>query len=201
MNRYLEDWHKQLEDLEIHVDLGEEEIIEAFEKQKASFRDFLEKSKESVAELKDEGDSAWQSLQTKLDELQVQLALGKAETRDAYEEQKEKLDQALHAAQVEADSVAGKVDSQYASIASEFKTKSEGFETQLDLFRLHYALGKAEAREKWDEKKGELRETLAELRRKIDQDKETAEEKWDEFSGEMTEAFGHLKTALKGLFS
>ena len=201
MNRYLEDWHKQLEDLEIHVDLGEEEIIEAFEKQKASFRGFLEKSKESVAELKDEGNTAWQSLQTKLDELQVQLALGKAETRDAYEEQKEKLDEALHAAQAEADGIADKVDERYANIASEFKTKSASFETQLDLFRLHYALGKADAKDKWDEKKGELKETLTELRRKIDEDKERAEEKWDEFSGEMSEAIGHLKTALKGLFS
>ena len=63
--------------------LGEEEIVDAFENQKAKLSGFIDTSREKVNAMAESEQAT--RLKTKLEELQVQLALGKAETRDAYE--------------------------------------------------------------------------------------------------------------------
>ncbi len=191
----MENWMGELDELEVQVDLGMDELSDAFEKQKENMTAVVEKVQERI---KDKPSA--ENLRTRLDELKVQLALGKAESRDAYEEQKDKLEEALKKTHAALGDWSDEADEKLSGLSSTLKEKATQFETKMDLFRVQYALGKAEAKEEWEEKKQEIREHLMGIRKKADEGKDKAEDKWDEFTDEMSEAFTHVKKAWKSLF-
>lgn len=202
MNKYLQDWMKELDDLDIHLKMDTDEVVEAFEKQKSSFQSFVSESKDKLEAKINELDLGEKGteLKTKLEELQVQLALGKAETRDAFEEQRKNLTSSLHDATKEYDGLKEKAEGQYKELADEFNELTEKFHTKLDVLRVQFALGKADMQDEMKDKKEEIAQKLAEVRKKSEENKEKAEDKWDDFKGEISEAYGHFKSALKGLF-
>ncbi|MEL7343221.1 MAG: hypothetical protein AAGM67_22245, partial [Bacteroidota bacterium] len=163
--------------------------------QKASMSEVVDKVQERI---KDRPSA--ENLRTRLDELKVQLALGKAESRDAYEDQKDKLEEALKHTQTALGEWSDEADAKLSDVSQVLKEKATLFETKMDLFKVQFALGKAEAKEEWEEKKEEIRSHLMGIRKKADEGKDKAEDKWDEFSEEMSEAFSHVKSAWKKLF-
>lgn len=197
MDNYLADWNEKLKEIEFHISLGEEEIVDAFENQKAKLFGFIDASREKVNELA--GSEQATRLKTKLEELQVQLALGKAETRDAYEEQKKKLEKAVHEAKTEFDSATS--DENMQKLSSDINSQFEKFRTSLDVFKLQFALGSADAREELSEKKEEIKHKIAELRVKADKKADEADEVIEEVAEELAEAYQHVKASLKKLFS
>ncbi|MCB0843969.1 MAG: hypothetical protein KDE26_12005 [Bacteroidetes bacterium] len=203
MNEYLKKWNDELDDLHVDFSIDQEEVVEKFEKHKSSMREYLVDLANKIDEkakgldVKDKADN----VKAKIEELQVQLALGKAESQDAYEEQKKNLDKKLHEAQKEYEKLKSEGDEKLHHLASDFHSQAEKFKTKMDVFRLHFALGTADAKDELAEKKEELKEKLAEMKKKVEENKEKAEEKWDEFSEELSESYNHFKGAIKNLFS
>ncbi|MFK7925304.1 MAG: hypothetical protein AB8H47_25335 [Bacteroidia bacterium] len=195
MNKFMEKWMGELDELEVQVDLGMDELSAAFEKQKANMAEIVDDVQEKI---KDKPSAA--SLRTKLDELRLQLALGKAESKDAYEAQKDKLEDALKHTHTALGEWSDEADEKLSGLSSTLKEKATQFETKMDLFKVQYALGKAEAKEEWEEKKSEIRDHIMGIRKKADEGKDKTEDKWDEFSDEMSEAFSHVKKAWKNIF-
>ncbi|MEZ4773868.1 MAG: hypothetical protein R3D00_11855 [Bacteroidia bacterium] len=199
MNQFLEDWSKELDDLELQISLGEEEIVAAYEKQKAAFTEFVNESKAKISEMA--SNDHVQKLRGKLEALQVQLALGKAESLEAYEEQKKRLTESIQEAKDEYETYMSSLGDKKQELSGNLSGKLEQFKTKMDLFHLQFALGKADAKEELKEKQEELTATLATIRAKIDEKKEAAEETWDEFTDEVSEAFDQFKGAMKKFFS
>lgn len=199
MNKFLQDFDNELEDLKIVVDLPTDELTDGFEHRKARFQSFIQEAKATVEEV---GDSeAARKLKTHLEELEVQLALGRAETRDAFDEQKKKLDHKLHEAQVAYEHWRDAPDANDGDLDKAFQHRTEHFRTQLDLFRVQYHLGLAEAREEWNEFRHDLEEKIHEIKQFwADRNKE-GERRVEAFNQDMTEAYSHLKGAVRKLFS
>lgn len=199
MDKHFEKLTEELDDIEIQLDLGEEEAIEAFEKQKGKFGELIAKAKSSLESL---GlDEKADKLKGDLEHLQMQLTLGKADSKDAFEVQKEKLEHALHSAKDKFQEIKSSTDTTYDEVVHGLEGAATNFQTRMDLMRLQMALGKAEARDALEEKKNELRQKLAEVRGKVIEGEKSGEEKWEAFSEEVGEAYEQFKGALKGLFS
>ncbi|RMG74813.1 MAG: hypothetical protein D6722_01985 [Bacteroidetes bacterium] len=199
MNKFMEDWSKELDDLDITISLGEEEYVEAFEKQKAKLSHFIEDMTSSL-ENSELGEKT-QPLRTKLDELKVQLALGRAETQDAFETQRKNLETKLHEANSAYEKLQERGEQKTGEWARAFKDRAEGFKTRLDLLRLHFSLGVADAHDELESLRSELKDKISGMKKKIEVKGEEAEDKWDEISEELGEAYEHFKGALKRVFS
>lgn len=83
-----------------------------------------------------------------LEEFQVQLALGKAEARDKFEEVKKSLNKSLQTAKRK---------------AAEYKKQAEPFQARLEHLRVQLALGKAETRDALLEQKKRILKAIREL--------------------------------------
>lgn len=199
MNQFLEDWSKELDDLEVQISLGEEEIVAAYEKQKAAFTEFVNESKAKISDLA--SNEHVQKLRGKFEALQVQLALGKAESLEAYEEQKNRLGEAIQETKEEYETYMSSLGDKKEELSGNLSGKLEQFKTKMDLFHLQFALGTAEAKDELKEKQQELAATLATIRTKIEEKKEAAEETWEEFTEEVSEAFDEFKGVMKKFFS
>ena len=114
-------------------------------------------------------------------------------------EQKKKLEQAVHNAKTEFESATS--DENMQNLSNDINAQFEKFRTSLDVFKLHFALGSADAREELSEKKAEIKQKLAELRGKADEKAEEAEDVIGEVAEELAEAYQQVKASLKKLFS
>lgn len=198
MNAFMKDWVNTLDDLNIELDgLDDNLIADFFEEQK-------EKARNQVEEVRTKLDASFgdeaNELRGKLDHLRVQLALGKAESRDAFEEQKHKLDHALREARNKANQMSEKLGSEAGDDLHGIK---ESLQTKMEVLRLKYALGKADARDEMEEVRKDLSRKVSELKAKAKKraEESDADEKWDDFKEEMKGAFTHVKSAVRGLFS
>ncbi len=199
MNKFLQDFDNELDDLKIVVDLPTDELTEGFEHRKARFQRFIQEAKATVDKV---GDSeAARKLKAHLEELEVQLALGRAETRDAFDEQKKKLEQKLHEAQVAYEHWRDASDPNDGDLDKAFQHRAEHFRAQLDLFYVQYHLGLAEAKEEWDEFRHDVREKIQEMKQFWADRNQEGERRVEAFNQEMTEAYDHLKGAVRKLFS
>jgi ribosomal protein L29 len=198
MNKFMQDWVNSLDDLKVELnDLDDNLLADFFEQQKT-------KSQERLAEIRETVDSKFgeeaNELRAKLDHLKVQLALGKAEGRDAFEEQKGKLDHAMRDAHNMANSMKDKLGTE---LGDDLHGLKQSLQTKMEVLRLKYALGKADAKDELEEVRKDLSHRVAVLKSKAQKriEDSDADDKWDDFKDEMKEAFTHMKGAVRGLFS
>ena len=86
----------KLEELQVQAALGKAELSDKFEEVKKETRKQFQNIKSEVNSVIDEDKEEWKHFKTKLEHLEVQLALGKAETKEVLEEQKKNLKKAFH---------------------------------------------------------------------------------------------------------
>lgn len=88
---FLRDTATQLEELQLQTSLG---IAELSEKLEGLKKDSIKKYQQAKADINaniDRGENKWNDIKSKLEHLELQLSLGKAETIEKYEAQKKEL--------------------------------------------------------------------------------------------------------------
>lgn len=93
---FLKNAATKLEELQVQSALGKAELSDKLEEIKKETKDKVNHLKWDVNSVIEDGKEAYNHLKTKMEHLQVQLALGKAETADELHEQKKKITTAIH---------------------------------------------------------------------------------------------------------
>lgn len=186
-----------IEHLEVQLALGKAEAAEQFEKKKKELHDVVHAAKEQIHGLSEVGKKKVEALKPELEHLQVQLALGKAESLDAYKEYEKEVKAAIHNFTEKAKKVyaenATEGEEKWHDFVADVKEKSTGFHTQLDIFRVQMALGEAELKDEFAERKEEFMRDAKMISGKIDENLDSIEETVEEFGDEISEKFGELK--------
>jgi DNA repair exonuclease SbcCD ATPase subunit len=81
--------------LEAQLTQTKDQALQRLEQRKQQLRDLLKQVQADVQKSKEMGEQAKSDVQAKLEHLQVQLALGKMDARDTFEEQRAKILKAL----------------------------------------------------------------------------------------------------------
>jgi hypothetical protein len=178
----------EIDELRVQSALGRAEAKAAFEELKKKLDQKITETRASVNGLKD--NQKLLGLVNAFEFLQVQLALGIAETREAFNEQEKKITHAL--AELEAKI---RSNENYQRHAGPLKMEVEKFKIKLELLALHYKLDKISMQEGFKEKKEILMARLDSLREKMIH---SGNDNWEHFQEEISEAFRHLKKAFVG---
>lgn len=181
----------ELEEFRVQAALGKAEARDAYEGAKKIFDKYVHDAKLKLA---DAGDlSAERSLKLKalFETLHLQLALGKAESKEAFELQAKGIAQALN--EVETLIKSNKiVDLYYAELQMEI----EKFRIKLEILKLQFELKKIGVREEFEEKKMDFSNTLADIKNQLLSKEAKAEDTWEHFRDEIMDAYSHLKKAF-----
>lgn len=179
---------QELEELRVQVALGKAELKDVFETQKHQFRSELQQLQHTMRELRNE--EAIRPLVNAMEHLQVQLALGIAETNEAFQEQHKKVEHSLAA--LEAKLSAALPEEQLAAL----QLSMERFRSKLELMSLAYRLKKMKLEFKLLEKKEELEEKLEEWREELQEKTAELKENW----AEKKQVIGQMAKQLKSFF-
>lgn len=180
----------EIDEWRVQLALGKAEAKDLYEQSKKKFNQLLHDLSQDIAQLKEDKDVVL--LLNRLESLRVQLALGKAETKQLFEEQYEKLKTALH----ELDTELRKnkhIEENYAKVHLEF----EKFKIKLELLHLHYKLLKVKTGYQFEDKKKDLLSKLELIKDKMLAKEKEGKQKWDHFQEELGEAYEHLRSAFR----
>jgi hypothetical protein len=179
----------EIDELRVQLALGKAEAKELYEINKKRFHASVQEMENTFRELRK--DEAILPLVNAMETLRVQLALGKAETKELFEEQYDKIYKALN--QLELQLKSNKtINENYARLHLEL----EKFKIKLELFALHYKLKKISAQFNFENRKAELAEKLDGIKAKMLLKQKEGKEKWENFQEEIKEAYNHLKSAF-----
>ncbi|MGZ3898715.1 MAG: hypothetical protein ACXVNM_01880 [Bacteroidia bacterium] len=181
----------EMEELRVQLALGKAEARDLYEESKKKFNAYIHEAKISLENFKDKATSGASHIKPLLEALQLQLVLGKAETREVFEEQKKIITKSL----LELEAIIRKnktADEYYSKLLMEI----EKFKIKLEIIKLRYELKKMGANEEFEEKKHEFLSKLNEIKSKMLGKKAEQKNKWENFHDEITEAYQHLRKAF-----
>jgi len=181
-----EEWKKRLDTLRAKLDLGKDDLKEGLEDLEKDLSAYLSKIKTEIDGFVEDNEKA-QQMKARLEEMRVQMALAKAEGREALEMETRKLRDKLHAWKWDAmDWLKEKTDEQSSRVREALDEELEFYTAQLELINVRAHLGKAEAKDKWDKLKDDLTVKLQDLKAKVENQ---AEDRWDgakkDFAGQL----------------
>lgn len=194
----LNEWRASVEQLNVQMHLGAEEAKEEFEKQKKNLAHWADETRKKVGDMRDVSEEKASQLKGALEDLRVQAALGRAEGKEAIQEQQKKLASAMSSLKKKMSGLYESSEENVKEFADRAEHKLEDYHTKLDLLRLKAYLGKEDLESNWEERKKEISRKIQALSHKIDRQKDKAEEGWDHFSKEMKESWTHLRNAFGG---
>ena len=175
----MNEWRTRVDELKVQLNLGKMDAADAFEKQKDHLKDFINQAKQNLDKGTDMAEEQVKALRTKLEELRVQLSLGKADTMEAFEEQRKKIEPALHEVY---ESGKKAFNTTYEQGSKLFDHQSELFKTGLEVLQLQFALGKMEAKDEAEKLKKEISEKMEEMQTKAKEFQHSAMQNMEEWS-------------------
>lgn len=140
-------FRKELDELKVQLALGKAEASDHFEKKKAEFAALVDDTKARLEKLEAGPKETAATARQKLDELKVQLELGKMETIDTYREQREKLHSAVDAAKEHVGKLEGSATEQIGHARHSFEHGAEAFKTKLEALAINLGAGAHVAKE------------------------------------------------------
>jgi hypothetical protein len=183
---------QELDELAVQLALGKAEAKDKFEEVKADFKARVSEFKfTTIGKILG---MAAERMQAHVDELEEHLSEGKADTRDIFEAQINRILETLKAFEAEVKERLPK-----SVNVTLFQYEVEKFKLKMAILRLRYELNRIELRD-------EFYDGLAAARKSIKQMKLSAAEKFkdgvenlDDFKDHVAEIFAHMRKAVKSL--
>jgi uridine phosphorylase len=162
-----------------------EEIKKEFSVQVGALKNLIETTSEK---------SLSPDVRAKIEALEVQLALGKAESKDHFEEQKKKIVKAITNVEEEIRKSWKKIQS-----PNFFVHEAENFKLKLEILRLRFGLKKFEMKADYRASMEAARREIEKLASGTKESLHKGKEKYDDFKDEISLAYKHLKKAVESL--
>lgn len=195
MKQFMADWQKRMEEMQSQFSAGKIDAVEAFEKQKEQYRETLLKVKENLDKGSEMAEEKLAEMKTKLEELRLQLSLGKADGMDAFEEQKKKIELAMHEFYI---FMKGNFNSSFVKGLEMYDQQAEAFKTSLEIVKLQFSLAKMDAKDEMEVKQKAISEKMIELNQQFQQIQTTAFKNMEEVNAQLRENFEKMKAYAEG---
>ena len=189
-------WKQRIEEMEVQLALGQAEGRDAYENQKEKLKSVLEEARRDIDGLKLTSQHRRDELKTSIDELKVQLALGKAEGKETFTRQKERAEATLEKLMSALKTSRDEGDRKLDKWRSELMPHIQDYRMKLDIYRLHFALGESEAKDRIEELRHEIKAKLRDAKDEIEEFVDEGEDRLEKFSDELKKRFSKLMKRL-----
>ncbi|MCK5825118.1 MAG: hypothetical protein KAG96_06900 [Ichthyobacteriaceae bacterium] len=185
VNKIIDDLKARGERLKIKFDLSKIDAENEFEYQKEKMNSWIDENDFSIESIKGTSETQIELIKTKIDELKVQLALGRAESEEALREQAKNLTIKLHEIRVELEK-----NKKLNNFKDETKDIMDEFNESFIALKANFMKGvddvdwdryKYEAQDKFDKFSKEAEELKGESTEKIEAFKVEVQKAWSNF--------------------
>lgn len=201
----LDKWEAQATALQAQLELDKEEVIERVDEQKRRFEQIAQHIRDKIDEASGLAEDVKAKIRTSFEHLQVQLALGAADTRDTYQEWKQKIMSSIAAFEAELDVAIAEEDealkSDLDALMDAYVREADALEAEIDAMQAQFDEDKARAKADFEEYKKEVQSKIDAYKGELDEKRKTASGKLDTFETELSAGATKIKDAFNNLFS
>jgi len=183
---------QEIDELALQLSLGRGEGKDEFEEVKREFRRQVSQLKKLLANQTDKSISP--EITAMLDELELQLAPGNADSTEKFDSQKYKILRAIKMVEAELKDQWHKIQSPHF-----FVHEIEKFKLKLEILRLRFGLKKFEVKEGYHAAMALARTEISDLTAGAKEQINNGKEKYDDFRDEVSLAYRHLRKAVESL--
>ena len=184
---------QEIDELVLQLELGKADAVDFVEKQKHEMRGLLDQVQSTVDAGKGAAGDQASALKQKLDELHLQLALGRMESADTLAEQREKISGAIDATHEFLEPVE-------TSLKERVEFAGESLKTKVNALALDLGIRKAVAEEELLRTKEGVMEDLKGIKQVLQPAVDGVEESLEEIGRQAGEKFKEIKNRLGQLF-
>jgi hypothetical protein len=195
ISKKMKDWKDDVFQMKEQLENSLENVADSFEKQKDNLLNWTKKMEKELHQFEGLNEEKLNHFKGKLQNLRVQLALGKAETEVILKEQQKKINQAIRELKQSITGISKNPEGQ-GNFWDKAIQRLENFQMRFDLFKLQLNLGEKEGRQQWMEKKKEINNKLQEIEIKLEKGKEVTQERLDHFSKEVSVFWKNLRKTI-----
>ena len=186
--------------LEAQLTQTKDQAMQRLEQRKQQLRDLLTQVQADVQKSKEMDEQAKTEVQGRLDHLQVQLALGKADARDTFEEQRTKILKALNEFESVADQKLKGAGFESGRIWEDLVGRTSSLEAEFEALKGRFELEKAKQQGMLESKKQELLAELVLFKDQLKAKRGAVQAKADVFETDMRQGLDQIKAGFRRLF-
>ena len=191
--------HQALE-IEAHLIQTKDQAMQRLEQRKEQLRELLKQVQADVQKSKEMAEQAKTEVQAKLEHLQVQLALGKAEARDTFEEQRAKTLKALSEFESIAEEKLKGASFESGKIWEDLVDRTSTLEAEYEVLKDRFVSEKAKQEVVLESKKEELLAKLVLFKDQVKAKRVVVQAKADVLETDLREGLDQIKAGVKRLF-
>ncbi|WP_455379235.1 hypothetical protein [Petrachloros mirabilis] len=200
IDKKLDALEHQASALEAQLTQTKDQALQRLEQRKQELREVLGQIQVDVQKSKEVAEQAKTEVQSRLEHLQVQLALGRAEARDAFEEQREKILKALTEFESTADQKLKGAAFESGRVWEELVSRASSLEAEFEALKHRFESEKVKQQSAIESKRQELLASLNTFRGQLKEKRQAAQAKADTFENDLREGLNQIKTAFRKLF-
>ena len=186
--------------LEAHLTQTKDQAMERLEQRKQQLRDLLNQVQADVQKSKEMAAQAKTEVQATLEHLQVQLALGKADARDTFEEQRAKILKALNDFEFIAEQKLKGAGFESGKIWEDLVGRTSRLEAEFEAIKDRFESEKAKQQDTLEWKKEELLAKLVLFKDQLNAKRVVVQAKADVLETDLRQGLDQIKAGVRKLF-
>ncbi len=199
IDQTLDWWEAAASAMEKNVEATLAAVSERLEAQKKKTAEASEELKQAFERAQQLSAEARDKIAGDLDHLKVQLALGRAEGRDAVLAQREKIAEAVRRAEKQIDEIGQQADQTIDDAVNEWVRAELELRQQFELAASRFESERAEGRAQYEARKQEMLDDLKQFREQLEEKRSAALQKGSTFAADMTAAYEQMQAAFRNL--
>jgi DNA repair exonuclease SbcCD ATPase subunit len=188
----------QASSIEAQLSQTREDVISDLEKRQVELQAAVDDLRSKLDETKDEGEDLKQKIRQTLDHVPVQLALAKAETRDAVEAANKQMREAANHL---TSTIDGAVDEGVKTAGAECVRVADKIQAELEVLSARTGLEKAKARDDYEAQKAKILKNIDSMKTDFRKRRDMTADRLANFEQELSKAHEHVKGAFAKLVS
>ena len=186
--------------LEAQLTQTKDQAMQRLEQRKEQLQELLKQVQADVQKSKEMAEQAKTEVQGRLEHLQVQLALGRADARDTFEEQRARILKALNEFESVADQKLKGAAFESGKVWEELVERTSSLEAEFEVLKGRVELEKAKQQGMLESKKQELLNELVLFKDQLKAKRGMVQAKADVFEADMRQGLDQIKAGFKRLF-
>jgi DNA repair exonuclease SbcCD ATPase subunit len=186
--------------LEAQLTQTKDQALQRLEQRKQQLRDLLKQVQSDVQKSKDMAEQAKTDVQAKLEHLQVQLALGKADARDTFEEQRTKIFKALNEFESVAEQKLKGATFESGRVWEDLVGLTSTLEAEFDALKNRFESEKAKQQATLESKKEELLTKLVLFKDQLKAKRVAVQAKADVLETDLRDGLDQIKAGVRRFF-
>ena len=200
VNMQLDALEHQALALEAQLTQTQEQVMQRLEQRKQQLRDLLQQVQTDVQKSKEMAAQAKNDVQAQLEHLQVQLALGKADARDTFEEQRTKILKALNEFEFVVEQKLKGTTFESGRVWEDFVGLTSTLEAEFEALKGRFESEKAKQQVTLESKKQELLTKLVLFKDQLQAKRVVVQAKADVLETDLREGLDQIKAGVRRFF-